>query len=403
MRISTRTFYETGTNQLGSLQTQLAKTQMQLSTQRRILTPSDDPIASARVLEIHQSQSLNEQLGVNRGHARDALNMAESALGSVTSLIQDVQTIAIQAGNAAHAQSDREALATEIEGRLQDLMALANSNDGMGNYLFSGYRTTTPPFTRTAAGISYGGDHGQRQLQVGSARQLAVSESGAALFIDIPTGNGKFNTAAAASNTGTGVISMGAVSDPAAFKSDAYRIDFDTSVPGSPTYTITNTTSSTVVASAQPYTSGNPITVAGMTVEIKGVPAHGDQFTLKPAARQSVFKTIENLITNLRTPQTSTNREQLTAGLDTIGKNLWHALDNVLSARSTIGAGLKELDYLDSAGDDLNIQYAARRSELEDLDLVKAVSDFSQQQVALEAAQKSFKSMSGLSLFNYIG
>lgn len=404
MRISTRSMYETGTNQLGTLQTQLARTQMQLATQRRMLTPADDPIASARALEIRQSQSVNEQFAENRGHARDSLSLAEQALSNATGLIQDVKEIAIRAGNATNQQSDRETLATELEGRLKDLLAIANSSDGMGNYLFSGYRTSTQPFTETSAGITYAGDHGQRQLQVASARNLDISNSGAALFVDITTGNGKFNTAAAPANTGTGVISQGSVSNPAAFTSDSYQIDFDMSVPATPRYTITNTTTGTVVAAAQAFTAGNPITVDGMTFDVTGQPADGDQFTLQPAAKQSIFKTIEDLVTTLRTPLVvAQDREKATVTLSNIGANLSHAMDNMLAARSTIGAGLKELDYLDSAGEDLDIQYSARRSELEDLDVVKAISDFSQQQMALEAAQKSFKSLTGLSLFNYIG
>jgi flagellar hook-associated protein 3 FlgL len=75
----------------------------------------------------------------------------------------------------------------------------------------------------------------------------------------------------------------------------------------------------------------------------------------------------------------------------------------VLAVRASVGSRLKEFDALDSAGSDLDIQYAATLSGLQDLDVVKAISMFTQQQATLEAAQKSFKSMSSLSLFNYIG
>ncbi len=61
MRISTNTIYETGTNLMLQQQDTLIKTQQQLSTGRRILTPSDDPIASAQVLNITQSASINKQ------------------------------------------------------------------------------------------------------------------------------------------------------------------------------------------------------------------------------------------------------------------------------------------------------------------------------------------------------
>jgi flagellar hook-associated protein 3 FlgL len=405
MRISTRVLFETGTNQLGSLQSQLAKTQMQLATNRRILTPSDDPIASARALEITQSQAVNAQYAVNRSNARDSLSHVEMALANTSGLLQDVKALTVSAGNAALQQSDREALATELAGRLEDLMAIANSSDGMGNYLFSGYRSTTQPFTKTSAGtVGYGGDYGQRELQVGSARKLETTESGASVFLDIPTGNGKFSTSAVAANTGTGVISQGTVSNPAALSNDTFELEFDTTDPANPTYTVTNTSTGAVLASAQAYKAGDPITVSGMTFDVKGAPADGDRFTIEPAKRQSMFETIGNLINVLRTPTPSaTDREKATAELSKIGQNLSNALDNVLTSRASVGARMKELDYLDSAGEDLDIQYAARKSELEDLDMVKAISQFSQQQFALEAAQKSFKTLTGLSLFNYIG
>jgi flagellar hook-associated protein 3 FlgL len=70
--------------------------------------------------------------------------------------------------------------------------------------------------------------------------------------------------------------------------------------------------------------------------------------------------------------------------------------------QASVGARLKELDNLDSTGDDLNTQYTQTLSDLQDLDMVKAISLFTQQQQTLQAAQVSFKTMSGLSLFNYI-
>jgi flagellar hook-associated protein 3 FlgL len=79
-----------------------------------------------------------------------------------------------------------------------------------------------------------------------------------------------------------------------------------------------------------------------------------------------------------------------------------NALDNVLTVQASVGSRMKELDNLDSTGDDLNIQYQSTLSNLQDLDMVKAISLFSQQQQTLQAAQMSFKTMSGLSLFNYI-
>src|SRR3954471_8713889 len=194
MRISTNTIYDLGSTQIGNLQTGIAKTQMQLSTNRRMITAADDPIAAARALEVTQSKSINTQFDVNRQNARGSLSQVELALTGVTSLLQDVQTLSVNGGDGALSPADRNSIATEIEGRLADLLGLANSADGSGGHLFSGFRTTTTPFTQTATGAQYHGDQGQRFLQVGSSRLLPISDSGSAVFEANPTGNGTFET-----------------------------------------------------------------------------------------------------------------------------------------------------------------------------------------------------------------
>jgi flagellar hook-associated protein 3 FlgL len=404
MRISTATIFETGTNQLGTLQNNIAKTQLQLSTNRRMLTAADDPIASARALEVTQSQSVNTQYATNRQNARSSLSQVELALGGVTLLVQDVQTLTVNAGNGSLSQADRVSLATELQGRLDDLLGLANSADGAGGYLFAGYRSTTLPFTQTPAGAQYQGDQGQRQLQVGSSRQLAISDSGSSIFENNVTGNGTFVTSQNPANTGSGIVSTGSVSDAAALTGHDYQIAFQVvGTPPATTYTITDTTTGLPVGAATPYESGKQISFDGVAFDIEGVPADGDSFDVKPSTKQSLFTTLTDLIATLKSPSPgAAGQASLTNGLNTAHNNLNAALDNVLSVRASVGSRLKELDYLDSAGDDLNIQYASTLSDLQDLDTVKAISLFAQQQFTLEAAQKSFKSLSGLSLFNYI-
>jgi len=119
--------------------------------------------------------------------------------------------------------------------------------------------------------------------------------------------------------------------------------------------------------------------------------------------KQSVFTTVTDLIATLRSAgDGSAGKAVLTNGLNTAIDNLKNAHDNVLTVQASVGAHMKELDYLDSTGDDLDIQYAATLDELVGLDEVKAISDFSAQQLTLQAAQITFKTMSGLSLFNYL-
>ncbi|MGH8856348.1 MAG: flagellar hook-associated protein FlgL, partial [Telluria sp.] len=302
-----------------------------------------------------------------------------------------------------------QVLATELEGRLADLLGVANSTDGAGGYLFSGYMATTEPFTRTPGGAAYQGDQGQRQLQVAASRRIPLSASGSAVFENNKTGNGTFQTQANPNNTGAAIISSGSVVDRnlAAAGRD-YKLTFAVSgTPAVTTYSVVDTTTGTDVAvpgqTGIAYEAGKSISFGGLSFDIKGEPANGDIFTAKPSEKQSVFTTVTDLISALRQPADgSTGKAALSNKLNTALDNLQSAHDNVLTVQASVGAHMKELDYLDSAGDDLDIQYAATLGDLQDLDAVKAISDFAMQQTTLQAAQMSFKTMSGLSLFNYL-
>lgn len=407
MRVSTNGIFEAGINQISSLQSGLAKTQLQLSTGRKNLTAADDPIASARALEVVQSQSVNEQFGVNRQNAKSSLSQAEIALAATTTLLQDVKTIAINAGHGGLSNSDRASLATDLRGRFDDLLALANTADGTGSYLFSGFRSSTLPFIKTAVGAQYQGDQGQRLLQVGSSRQIPISDSGNSVFEGNITGNGTFVTAASSAppNTGSGIVSLGSVTNAALLTNENYSVTFNVSatVPPVTTYDVLNTTTNTPVSAGNAYTPGQPIAFDGLQFDVTGAPATGDSFTVVPSTKQSIFTTLTSLINALGQPASgSTGQASLTNSLNTANANINNALDNVLSVRSTMGSHLRELDYLESSGEDIDIQYKQTLSDLQDLDYTKAISSFAQQQTTLEAAQRSYIKTAGLSLFNYI-
>ena len=161
----------------------------------------------------------------------------------------------------------------------------------------------------------------------------------------------------------------------------------------------------------QPYIPGQTIRLVtaggvdfGSQVVVNGTPADGDTFTIKPSTNQSIFQTMQNLIGVLRSPVGSTTYTTTQFSNDLGGQltNIDQALNNIGEVQARVGTNMRELDSLGSASSDLAIQYAATLSGLQDLDYAKAISDFSNQQVNLEAAQKSFVQISGLSLFKYI-
>jgi flagellar hook-associated protein 3 FlgL len=407
MRISTKSIYENATTQLNMLQSGMARTQTQLATNKRMLTAADDPIASARALEVTQSQSLNTQYATNRNNANSSLSLVESALSDSSDLLMDVQTLVVQAANGTLSKNERAMIATEIEVRMHDLIGVANTADGTGGYLFSGYRGTTIPFVQTDTGATYQGDQGQRKLQVGSSRAIAISDSGSAIFENNRTGNGSYQTVMVDGNKGGAIATSGSVSDATKLTGHNYTLEFKVAgTPAVTTYSVldTSTSPASAVLSDEPYVSGKQIAFDGTSFSINGQPADGDKFQVKPSEKESIFTTMTKLVAALRTSSDdTTGLATLSNKLNTASEGLKSSLDNILTVRASVGSRMKELDYLDMSGSDLDIQYAGTLSKLQDLDVVKAISQYATQQQTLEAAQKSFKTMSGLSLFNYIG
>ena len=170
MRISSNTIYDLSVSAMNRQQTQMLKTQQQISASRRVLTPSDDPIASSRALEITQADGINTQYGANAQTASGRLSLTEQALGRVTDLSQSIRQNAITAGNGSFTAVDRATVAQDLQAMYDELLTVANTTDGEGNYLFSGFQTDVKPFSPTPAGVQYLGDDGQRLVQVASGR-----------------------------------------------------------------------------------------------------------------------------------------------------------------------------------------------------------------------------------------
>lgn len=403
MRISSGMIYQAGVNSMQRQTSSLLHTQQQLSTGRRILTPADDPVAAARALEVTQAREINSQYITNQDNAKTSLGLAESQLAAIGDLIQNVQQRAVQAGNTTLTASDRDSIAKEVRARFDELIGIANATDGTGQYLFSGYQGNTKPFSgNVAVGVAYAGDDGQRALQVSASRQLPVSDAGSDIFERIRNGNGTFVTDYASTNTGSGVIDPGNVLG--AFNGHSYTLTFSNGAGGLE-YSVTDNTAvpATTTAPAA-FQSGQAITFDGVnTVTITGTPAAGDSFTLQPSSSESLFDTLRDLITTLERPAGNTAGN--TALANDIGfalRDLSHAQDNVLRVRASVGSRLSEVDALQNVNADLTLQYAQTLSRLQDVDYAEAISNLTQQQINLEAAQKSYLKVSGLSLFNYI-
>lgn len=395
MRISSSQMYSV-TSMLNQ-QAKLAETQLQLSTGSRILSPSDDPVGAVRSLELNRAQDQTEQYLRNADLLDSRLRLEESVVDSSIDVVQRIHELTIQANNDSQSNETRQSIATELRQQLDNLLSLANTNDSDGRFIFSGYQEETTPFTKTENGYVYNGDDGQRELQIGPSRRMADGDSGSEVFMNIKNGNGQFLASASSANTGSGVIDAGNVTDIQAYDRDSVTIRFST---GSQ-YDILDESGAVIDSGA--YLSGGDITVGGMTVSIDGDPASGDEFSLAPSQRQDLFSMVENLATSLETPRTTTGeRSALHNEINTALSGFDQALDHLIEIQSDIGARMSSLERQIDINEGASLQISENLSVVNDLDYAEAISRFSQQQTALQAAQQAFAKTQGLSLFNYL-
>lgn len=225
MRISTLQMQLNGVNAIIEQQIKASKTQQQLATGKRIISPSDDPAGAARILELNETIAANEQFQENAGTAQARLNLEESAISNVENIIQRVRELTIQGNNDSQTNETRQGIALELRQRLDELISLANTRDANGEYIFAGFQGLTQPFSRTSGNtFSYSGDDGQRFVQIGPSRQVAIGDSGTQVFRAIRNGNGTFTAADNLNNTGSGIIDPGTVTNPTLYDKDTYTV-----------------------------------------------------------------------------------------------------------------------------------------------------------------------------------
>ncbi len=405
LRVSTNTFYRTGEQNIIDRQSELLAAQTRLSSGKRINSPSDDPLGAADATSIRAGISQFSQFKRNQDHAAYLLNMGESALAGVINSVQDVKERLVQAGNGSLSDDERASLASDLEGTLARMVGLANSTDGAGGYLFAGSREATAPFTQTGTTVSFSGDQILQKLEVASNRFQQVKFSGDAVFLKIRAGNGSFTTDAAATNTGSGWIDVGSVTNPAALTGRPYAINF-TVAGGVTTYNVvrTNANATTTTVATGTYTAPQTIQFDGIQVTVSGTPANNDRFDVAPSQYQSLFDTMARAITTLRTPiqANAAATAQYNTDLGQAQASMQQALDHLLMRRSEIGTALSELEAYGSLNDDRQLEYEKRLSVVEDLDFAKGASDLAQKQQTFQAALQSYSKVSKLTLFDYL-
>ena len=196
-RISTAGMHNASVSAILEAQVKLAKIQDQVSTGKKFQTASDDPIGATRYAGLQRKLADNAQYARNSNVIQGRLSYEEQTLSDVTSMLQSARDTTLSGVNATLSQDERKVLATQVRQNLASLVDMANRQDSNG-------------------------DNGEHDIT------LARTDvhTGADAFMGIVGGNGGFNTAVSAANSGDATIDIGTVSNSAAWVPDNYTLQF---------------------------------------------------------------------------------------------------------------------------------------------------------------------------------
>lgn len=412
MRIATSQQYNTALNNMLRNQSEVSKTQQQVSSGRRVLTPADDPIASTKILQMQQDMALSAQFVRNMNSADSRLKAEEAAMQSITEALGRLKELTVKSGNGSQTLTDRQATAAEIYQIQEHIADVMNTKDAGGEYIFAGFKGGSAPFVKQPTGrYEFVGDEGVRYLNIARSTQVATSDSGKALFIDIAATKNTFTSSLSPLNRGDLRVNPGFVTDEekyAEFYPNDLVITFNPTsavTPEASNYTVRRMSDGRVVDGFAnvPYEPGTKITVAGMSVNISGQPEVGDEVFIKSTPKQSLTDTIFRLNDGLNTLQDNLeDSETLRILIADSLTNFDNALSSISAIRSDLGARLNIVENTRNLAADVKVVNQEILSKLQDVDYAEAISRLSMQTFLLEAAQQSYTTISKLSLFNHM-
>jgi flagellar hook-associated protein 3 FlgL len=410
-RLGTANMYDNALRNLGTRQTNLSNLQENLTSGKRVVRASDDPVSAAQaeraITRLARIQTEQRALETQR----NAIAQAESSLGDAVALVQNFRELVVQAGDGSLSSNDRNTIANQLQGLREQLLEVANRKDTNGLPLLGALGSALAPFLgpqSTAPDYSFDGLPGQA---ASSGSAIPGMLDGHAAFMFDPQRDGVY-TAGVSAIPSSRFLNTTAIKpvDPSLVTGDNYTITFSAVGPGATpgtttaTYTLTNTTTGAVSAPVvvPDFPSDKPVTISvtgvpGLTFDIKGNPDNGDTITLQPSA--SLFSTLDNAIQGIRSaPNSSTAAQAVGQALG----NMDIGLERLHNMRGYAGELLNRADRITGDQEKRSIQLEGDRSRAEDLDMIQGISDFQNQQVGYEAALKSYAQVQKLSLFNFI-
>lgn len=341
MRISTNQFHNQGISSIQNYQEEVLKTQVQLSSGKRVHGPGDDPTAVAQINALKQTMSTIDQYASNGSFAKTQLVLEETAISDTVSSVQRARELAIQMSNDTYSPANRQQTAAEIDQIIQQVTNMMNYTNSEGEKIFAG--------SSVSVDRAFGADATNPQFFA---------------YVGSPNSQNQDPLA----NYGSRFVQIGF--------DDDNKID--------------------------PDDQGDPsrVRITDNGQKIFGIPngttVYTDPVTGTPLATQPDHNILNTLV------ELKQQLERGEAPSDSVIDDMDSSLSNMSQSLAEIGGRQNRIQTQYESGESFKLTIEERRMELEDMDMVQGITDLTKQQNALEIAQQVFSKVQSMSLFNYI-
>jgi len=395
-------------------QGQLGKLVNQLSSGLRVNTAADDPSGLAIAVNLQNQATGFDTANLNVQDATNAANVADGALSTVTTILQRIRSLAIEAANTITSATDRTALQDEVGALVQEVNQISSNTNFNGQALLDGSHAGFQPATNAAALVTANAQIGAfNNIIPGGSSALVTSVSISASNAAIVDGSIQlqvaqlnatqqgiivsFYSSATSSYSQLAQVFTLGFTTLTSFNFDGVTVNFNASAA-----TVDVGITSFVKVTKFISVNSNP---NGPAFQFQGGASEGATIQVGLVSVSSSSLRISNI--NVATTQL-VNGNPSTAGAvlgaqDAIGQ-IDQAVTQVNGARAALGAVISRLKNAENNNNIASVNLTASAGDITDLNVGQATAEYNKLQILVQIgttvlAQSNTNAQTVLGLF----
>ncbi len=423
LRVTTAQQFTNAIDNMQRSNVSLDRLQQQASTGKRVLQPSDDPVAAAQIIKLERELAQYDKYDINIKVTDRRLTLQESIMSTMRTSMNRIKELLIQGSTGTLTDSDRGSIAVNMESEVEFMAGLMNSQDSQGEYIFAGSKGNTKPYQLQVDGsYDYQGDDGQRRIQVSNDLYIPSNDSGQYLFeavsADLVTSvKGAYSTLGSTALVANVSFANQAAQDEYSAATKGLGDLTITVDPAGTSYSITDSSGDPVIDKSGTAITGVLYPAPGVKVEVHGMefdllappgaptatPAEITNVLHVEPEQKNILDIVQNYVDALKVPLSDQQkRDDFSAATSKMFEQWSQASERNIESVTRLGTRLKFIETVQSNNLDFKLFAETSLSSIQDVDMPAVISKFKLEEITLQASQAIFGRVAALSLFDHI-